>query len=114
MRRLSLPSAQKIGQRLGTFAGVVAVRERRKAMANMLIAFPDWSDGQRRATTRSMFRHLGTTLLEVLWLTKRDENARAAATRFEGIEPVLDLIRNGKSIVAFAGHCGNWEWLVYS
>lgn len=114
VRRLSLKSTQTTGRLLGTVAGLVAVRERRKSMANMAIAFPEWSASQRRATTRAMFRHLGTTLLEVLWLTKRDENARAAATRFENIEPLLDLIRNGKSVVAFAGHCGNWEWLVYS
>jgi KDO2-lipid IV(A) lauroyltransferase len=114
VRRLSLKSAQRLGALLGRIAALVAVRERRKSMTNMVIAFPDWTAAQRRANTRAMFRHLGTTLLEVLWLTKRDEEARAAATRFEGIEPVLDLIRNGKAIVAFAGHCGNWEWLVYS
>jgi KDO2-lipid IV(A) lauroyltransferase len=114
VRRLSLTGSQRIGRTLGTIADVVARRERRKSMANMAIAFPDWSAVQRRAVTRSMFRHLGTNLFEILWLTKRDEVARAAATRFEGVEPVLELIRNGKSIVAFTGHCGNWEWLAYS
>ena len=114
VRRLSLTSSQRIGRTLGTIANVVARRELRQSMANMAIAFPDWSAVQRRAVTRSMFRHHGTTLFEILWLTKRDEVARAAATRFEGVEPVLELIRNGKSIVAFTGHCGNWEWLAYS
>ena len=113
-RRLSLKRAQGVGSVLGTIANVVARGERRKAIANMSIAFPDWTSSQRRSIVRAMFRHLGTTLLEILWLTKRDEPGRAAATRFEGIEPVLELIRNGKSVVAFAGHCGNWEWLVYS
>lgn len=113
-RRLSLERAQRIGSILGTIANVVARGERRKAMANLSIAFPDWTASQRGRVARSMFRHLGTTLFEILWLTKRDETSRAAATHFEGIEPVLALIRDGKSIVAFTGHCGNWEWLAYS
>ena len=114
VRRLSLKSAQKIGRALGTIADFVARRERRKAMENMAIAFPDWRTRQRRSVTRSMFRHHGTSLFEILWLSKRDETARTAATRFVGIEPVLELVRNGKSVVAFTGHCGNWEWLAYS
>jgi KDO2-lipid IV(A) lauroyltransferase len=113
-RRLSLKRAQRMGSVLGTIANIVARGERRKAMANMSIAFPDWTVSQRLTITRAMFRHLGTTLFEILWLTKRDENVRAASTRFENIEPVLALIRSGKSIVAFTGHCGNWEWLAYS
>ena len=114
VRRLSLKSAQKIGRAVGTVADFIARRERHKAMENMAIAFPDWSTPQRRAITRSMFRHLGTSLFEILWLSKSDEKARTAATRFIGIEPVLELVRNGKSVVVFTGHCGNWEWLAFS
>ena len=108
VRRLSRQSAQNFGALLGKVAGVVAVSERRKSLANMAIAFPEWSAAQRRANARAMFRDPGTPLLEVLWLTRGDENARAAATRFERIEPALESIRNGQSIVAFAGPCGNW------
>jgi Kdo2-lipid IVA lauroyltransferase/acyltransferase len=113
-RRIPLRTGQKIGRALGSVAYHVARRERRQAMQNMSLAFPEWTDAQRRAAARSMFRHLGTSLFEIVWLGKRDEKLRAASTVFEGFDRILDLVRNGRSIVAFTGHCGNWEWLAYS
>ena len=113
-RRIPLPIGRSIGRAIGSLGFHVARGERRKAMRNMAIAFPEWDDHKRRSTTRAMFRHLGASLFEIVWLSKRDETVRAAATQFEGIDRVLELVRSGRSIVAFTGHCGNWEWLAYS
>lgn len=111
---MSLETAQRAGRSIGTLASFVARRDRRKAIDNMAIAFPDWTPGQRARTARAMFRHLGISLFEILWLTKRDEKTREASTQLVGFDRVLDVLRDGKSIVAFTGHCGNWEWLAYS
>ena len=34
-------------------------------------------------------------------------------TTFENLEPVLELLRSGRGLVAFTAHCGNWEWMAY-
>lgn len=111
-RRLPLRAGQRIGAALGSMAYLVAVRDRRKAIENMRVAFPEWSDARRSAVARAMFRHLGTSLFEIMWLPNMRDTA--PTTTLEGFDRVLEFVHGGRSVVAFTGHCGNWEWLAYS
>jgi KDO2-lipid IV(A) lauroyltransferase len=78
-------------------------------MRNMAVAFPDWSATQRRHVAREMFRHLGASLFEIVWLPNLE--AKSPLNTFEGFDRVVDMVRDGRSVVVFTGHCGNWEWL---
>jgi Kdo2-lipid IVA lauroyltransferase/acyltransferase len=109
-RRIPLRFGRAIGRSLGTLGWIVDRRDRRRAIENMRIAFPEWTEHQRRTTTRAMFRHLGMSLFEIVWLP----NLRVGETKFEGFERVRELIDSGRHVVAFTGHCGNWEWLAYA
>ncbi|HEV8659788.1 MAG TPA: lysophospholipid acyltransferase family protein [Thermoanaerobaculia bacterium] len=111
-RRIPLRAGQNLGCLIGSLGWFVARRDRRKAMENMTIAFPEWSIAQRRRVGRAMFRHLGASLFEIVWLPNLDPQNQN--TTFEGVDRVLDFIRSGRSVVVFTGHCGNWEWLAYS
>jgi KDO2-lipid IV(A) lauroyltransferase len=110
-RRIPLRTGQALGRALGSLAWLVARRDRRIALANIAIAFPDWPETQRRRTIKAMFRHLGSSVFEVVWLPNID--LRNMHARIEGLDRTLDLVRQGKSVVVFTGHCGNWEWLAY-
>jgi KDO2-lipid IV(A) lauroyltransferase len=110
-RRIPLPLGRRLGRVLGWLAFHVARGERKKALQNIAIAFPEWSVDQRRRTIRAMFLHLGETLFETVWLPNLDAAACARTTIIEGPQPVLDLIAAGHAVIAFTGHCGNWEWL---
>lgn len=109
-RRLPLPTARFLGRQLGRLAFHVARRERNKALAHIAIAFPEWSDAQRRKTIRAMFRHMGMSLFEIAWLPNLKQHA-AATTVFEGAEEVMAHIDAGRGVIIFTAHCGNWEWL---
>lgn len=113
VRRLPLRLARLAGLLLGHVGWHVLRRERRRAAANLAIAFPEWSRRGRAAAIRGMFHHLGLTLVEVLWLPNLDAEKIAKTTTFEGMEPILEHVRAGRGIVAFTGHCGNWEWMAY-
>jgi KDO2-lipid IV(A) lauroyltransferase len=113
-RRIPLRTGQRLGRAVGWLAWVVARRHRRKALQHLALAFPDWSEGQRRDVAREMFRHLGTSLFEVVWLPKLDEKRLAETTVFENTDKTKELIANGRAVVAFTGHLGNWEWLASS
>ena len=113
-RHLPLPVARGIGIALGHLAWHVARRHRRIALRNIAAAFPEWSERRRRATIRRMFHHLGESLMEIVWLPNLDFATRDRTTVFEGLEPILELTKSGRGVVAFTGHCGNWEWLAYS
>ena len=113
-RRIPLRLGQFLGRRLGALAFHVARRERKKALANLAIAFPEWDEAQRLATTRAMFRHFGMSLFEITWMRNMDVAARDRLTDIEGAEPLLKLLDAGRGVVVFTAHCGNWEWMSYA
>jgi Kdo2-lipid IVA lauroyltransferase/acyltransferase len=111
VRRLPLGVARGIGAALGRLAWHVARRERRIALRNISQAFPEWSEGRRREVIRGMFRHLGLSLFEILWLPNLDAETLPRTTIVEGLDRLLPLIDAGRGVVVFTAHCGNWEWL---
>jgi KDO2-lipid IV(A) lauroyltransferase len=113
-RRLPLRLGRFFGRGMGWLAFRVARRERRKALANIAIAFPEWSETQRVETIKAMFRHFGMSLFEIAWLPNMDVALRDRLTVVEGAEPVLELMDAGRGVVVFTAHCGNWEWMSYA
>jgi Kdo2-lipid IVA lauroyltransferase/acyltransferase len=96
---------------LGHLGWHVLRRDRRRAFEHLAMAFPDWTPGQRRTTVRRMFRHLGMSLMEILWLPSLDAATRDRTTTIEGLEKTQAVLRAGRGLVGFTGHYGNWEWL---
>jgi KDO2-lipid IV(A) lauroyltransferase len=113
-RRIPLRAGRFFGRMLGAFAYAVAKRERRKALAHIAIAFPEWDAAQHRATIKAMFRHLGMSLFEIAWMPNMDVAVRDRLTVIEGAERLYELIDQGRGVVVFTAHCGNWEWMSYA
>jgi KDO2-lipid IV(A) lauroyltransferase len=113
-RRLPLRLGRFFGRGMGWLAYRVARRERKKALANIAIAFPEWNETQRVETIKAMFRHFGMLLFEIAWLPNMDVALRDRLTVVEGAEPVLELMDAGRGVVVFTAHCGNWEWMSYA
>jgi len=112
-RRIPLRIGRVLGRALGRLAWYVVRRERRKALANFAIAFPDWSEERRKDAIRAMFRHFGMSLFEIAWLPNLTPRTRDLTTDVEGIDRVLELIDSGRGVICVTAHCGNWEWLSY-
>jgi Kdo2-lipid IVA lauroyltransferase/acyltransferase len=110
VRRLPLRFSHAIGIALGHLGWHVLWRDRRRALANIAAAFPEWPPRRRRATIRAMFHHLGMTLVEMLWLPNLDAATCARTTTFEGLEN----LRPGEGMIGITGHCGNWEWIAHA
>lgn len=112
-RRIPLRAGQFIGRQIGRLAFHVARRERNKALRNLAIAFPEWSDARRRQTIKAMFRHLGMSILELAWLPNLTPQRREQTTVIDGIGRILETLDSGRGVIMFTAHCGNWEWLSY-
>ena len=113
IRRVPLSVARVAGLMLGHVAWHTVGRDRRRANENVLLAFPDKSPRQRRAIVRDMFHHLGKSVMEILWLPNVNASNFDQTTTISGIDPIVQLVRDGQGVVIFTGHCGNWEWLAY-
>ncbi len=100
-----------MGRFLGSVGGHLVRRERKKAMHNIGLAFPEWDEKKRRDTIRAMFQHLGMSVFEIAWLWNMDLATRDRTTTFEGSEAMLKLIDEKRGVVLFTAHVGNWEWL---
>jgi KDO2-lipid IV(A) lauroyltransferase len=110
-RRIPLRFGRALGSMLGRLAWHLVRRERTKALRNIAAAFPEWDEQQRRDTIRAMFRHFGISVFEIAWLWNMDLATRDRMTTFEGAEAMLNAIDDGRGVILFTAHVGNWEWL---
>ncbi|MGZ6142157.1 MAG: lysophospholipid acyltransferase family protein [Myxococcales bacterium] len=105
---LSLPLLKHLpieaGAALGTLAWYLVGRQRRLALAHLLIAFPEKTEPERRRIGRQSFANLGRAALETL---------RGDAGRVELSAEDEALLRKahaeGKGVVLVTGHIGAWE-----
>jgi KDO2-lipid IV(A) lauroyltransferase len=111
---MPLRTGRFLGRLLGRAAWYVLLRVRRKALANIAVAFPEWSDGRRRRTIKAMFRHLGMSLFEIAWLPNVTAETRDRTTIFDGVAEVIRLVDAGRGVIIFTAHTGNWEWISYT
>jgi len=101
---------------LATFAatGVLAARcfprDRRRALDNLGLAFPEAPEPIREALASATFKALGRNIYEFLRLDGASkERVVALVERVEGLEHLSEAFRRGKGVVVITGHIGCWE-----
>ncbi len=113
LHRLGLRRAIAFGRALGSFVFHL-VRVRRKiVLANLAHAFPEKSERERRTIAKGCYRQLGRLAIEVLLMPRMTPDEIRSLVRFDGVEPIDDVLRGGQGIVFCMGHLGNWELLGY-
>jgi Kdo2-lipid IVA lauroyltransferase/acyltransferase len=79
------------------------------ALFNLRIAFPDWSDGQRKAVIRKMVRNLGWMAAEFARFPRYNAANIEKAVILDGHENFLEGRSRGKGVIYLTGHIGAWE-----
>lgn len=102
-------AAQGLGASLGSFSWHTFRRDRERILRHLEVAFPEMTEAERRRCGRKCFRHLGTSLGELLHLWHRPQGEAERYVRVEGFEIIESLRRGGRPILVLTGHCGNWE-----
>jgi KDO2-lipid IV(A) lauroyltransferase len=96
-------------------AGVVKLiyallsRLRKVAEVNLRIAFPEWSEAQRKTVERGMLRNLGWMAAEFAWFPKHSKEIIEDVVVLDGHENFLEGQRRGKGVLYLTGHIGAWE-----
>src|SRR4051812_24033360 len=109
VRPLPLAAVRRIGEALGLTFYLVDRVHRRIALANLDAAFPGRTAGERGAIAKSMFRHFGRLLLELLKYASLSNEEKLALVEWEGEERVRLAYAHGKGILFCTGHFGFWE-----
>lgn len=113
VRRLPLSFARGCGVILGELGFHLLRRDRKRALDNIAVAFPDWPPARRRKTIRATFHHLGKAFFEILWMPNINARNLSEHIEYDGFDRTLAQMRAGRTVIVFTAHCGNWECLAY-
>lgn len=88
------------------------IRYRRNIVRrNLMESFPDKPIDEIIRIEKRFYRFLADVAFESLKLLSASKEEIARRMRFTNIDEVNQLLGEGRSVSAFLGHYGNWEWL---
>ncbi len=82
---------------------------KKTAEFNLRLAFPDWTDVQRKAATRKMVRNFGWMAAEFARIPRLTKENIEKVVVLEDHENFLEGQRRGKGVLYLTGHIGAWE-----
>jgi len=106
---LPRPMARSFAARVVKLIYALLPRLRKVAEVNLRIAFPEWSEAQRKTVERGMLRNLGWMAAEFAWFPKHSKENIEDVVVLDGHENFLEGHRRGKGVLYLTGHVGAWE-----
>jgi Kdo2-lipid IVA lauroyltransferase/acyltransferase len=106
-------SAERRGERLGALWFRFDKKHRNRALANLELAFPEWTPEKRLEVAEGVFRHFGIVAADFLRSPKRPATEVESNMEVVGFEHVATAEAFDKGIIAVTGHFGNWERLAH-
>jgi KDO2-lipid IV(A) lauroyltransferase len=82
---------------------------KKTAEFNLRLAFPDWTDAERKEVTRKMVRNLGWMAAEFARFPRLEKGNIENVVILEGHENFLEGQRRGNGVLYLTGHIGAWE-----
>ena len=88
------------------------IRYRRKIIIrNLKASFPDYPDHAINQIVSKFYSNFADYIFETLKLAHISDSQMRRRMEFSGMEIIDRLFGEGKSIVAYFSHTGNWEWV---
>jgi Kdo2-lipid IVA lauroyltransferase/acyltransferase len=106
---LPRPAARFVGATFATAAYAVRTPLHRSAMFNLRLAFPDWTDEQRKRAIRGMIRQIGWMAGEFSQFPKYTRERIERIVAVDGFENFDAARRRGKGVLFLTGHMSAWE-----
>lgn len=113
LRALPLAGAVRLGAAVGAAAAVADRGNRRIALRNLAIAFPELDLASRHQILRATYRNLGRMAAEWVHFFDLDRANIERCVTYRGLEYWEDAqrISAGRGILILTGHFGNFELL---
>jgi len=88
------------------------IRYRRKVVKqNLEECFPDKSSQERKNIEKKFYRHFTDYFVETIKLLHISDDEMRKRMVFHNASIIDDAFDNGQSIVLYAAHYSNWEWI---
>ena len=102
--------ALSLGRHTGDLLRLLLKKKTSLARRNLEAAFPELQGAvELEARIRDIYRHFGMMGAEFLRFPVMDETWLRHHVQVSGLEHVYSLLGQGKGILAFSAHFGNWE-----
>jgi len=111
---LPRPVARSLGAGTTRLFLLLMPKLRKTAELNLQLAFPEWTDAQRRSAMRGMARNLGWMAAEFARLPKYTRENIKDLVILDGHENFLAGKSRGKGVIYLTGHIGAWELSSYA
>lgn len=90
-------------------------RQFQRAMQNLEIAFPDWSDQRKRELAIASYEHLAQLGVELAYTPRLiNHDGWSRQVRLGNVSGALTSLLRGEPCILVTGHCGNWELVGYT
>lgn len=87
------------------------VRYRRKLVdKNLMESFPDFSKSELRKIRRQFYRNFADYIFETIKLLHITDSQMRERLTFSGVELCDKYLQQGRAVVCYFSHTGNWEW----
>ena len=106
---LPRPMARAVGARLAAFLLWFRPALRRAALFNLQLAFPEWTDAERRRTISRMARQIGWMAAEFARFPKYTRANIERTVILDGFENFAAAQCRGKGVLFLTGHMSAWE-----
>ncbi len=111
--KLSIRGRNKLGGIIGDALRILSKKRERITYDNIRNAFPDYSDKKCSTILVNSYRNLGITLAELTAFYSMNEEDFKKYVKFENLELIEELKKEGRGIIFLSAHFGNWELLAY-
>ena len=78
---------------------------------NLAFSFPEKTDKERLAIEKEFYHHFCDYFVETIKLLHISDKEMQKRMKFENMELVKELMKDGNSSLMFLGHYCNWEWV---
>src|ERR1700691_4538897 len=106
---LPRPVARFAGASVAAAAYALRGPLRRSAMFNLRLAFPEWTDAERRRVIRGMIQQVGWMAGEFSQFPKYTRERIQEIVIVDGFEHFDAARRRGKGVLVLSGHMSGWE-----
>lgn len=78
---------------------------------NIRESFPEKSPGEQAKIIKGFYRHFADYCVETIKILHISDSNTKKLMKFENVEAIDELLDKGRSMIIYAGHYGNWEYL---
>lgn len=114
LRLFPLKIVQRLGKVFGLFLFLILPSRKMVALNNLTMCFPNEDDSWKQNIVKGVFKNLGITLFETLYLPRMKKRLLDKFISINNYHLVDEALRKRKGVFLLSGHISNWEIMAFS